>query len=497
MGDFFSVHVFVLTPSPNPSDEMRRVSPLVFLANPLVSHSVLARSWFSAAAAKPAPAPAIETLAINFAELTTPADMKPREIVAALDRHVIGQADAKRSVAVALRNRWRRHRVPQRFKEEIYPKNILMIGPTGVGKTEIARRVAKLTDAPFIRVECTKFTEVGYHGRDVDSLVEDLYKASLTLLKNKIRETNKERVKKKAREVVLRALCGETSSAEFEPFLDEGQLADQEVVLEVPRKPPPVPKDMQGQLQMEEFVRHLQGGGKQTVSQKMSVRDALKVAEEIEMEKLLDDEKLAQEALRCCEQHGIVVLDEIDKICQPSDAGRKGVSGEGVQQDLLPLVEGTTVTLKSGVAVKTDHVLFIASGAFQMVKPSDMIAELQGRLPLRVNLHPLTRNDFYRILTEPAANLIYQNKELLKTEGVALDVPEDAIHEMAEVAFQANATVQNIGARRLITVVERVLEDIAFNAPDLAGQTVAVTPKLVQERVGDMLKAQDLQRLII
>lgn len=233
------------------------------------------------------------------------------------------------------------------------------------------------------------------------------------------------------------------------------------------------------------------------MSQKMSVRDALKVAEEIEMEKLLDDEKLAQEALRCCEQHGIVVLDEIDKICQPSDAGRKGVSGEGVQQDLLPLVEGTTVTLKSGVAVKTDHVLFIASGAFQMVKPSDMIAELQGRLPLRVNLHPLTRNDFYRILTEPAANLIYQNKELLKTEGVALDVPEDAIHEMAEVAFQANATVQNIGARRLITVVERVLEDIAFNAPDLAGQTVAVTPKLVQERVGDMLKAQDLQRLII
>jgi ATP-dependent HslUV protease ATP-binding subunit HslU len=374
----------------------------------------------------------------------------------------------------------------------VTPKNILMIGPTGVGKTEIARRVAKLTDAPFIRVECTKFTEVGYHGRDVDSICEDLYKAAVTLLKNKIREQNKEKVRKKAREVVLKALCGEGNSSDFEEFLDSGALADQEVVLEVPKKPAPA----QGQ-QMEEFVRHLQGVQKQSTQQRMTVSEALKVSEEIEMEKLLDDEKVAQEALRCCEQYGIVVLDEVDKICQPSDGSRKGVSGEGVQQDLLPLVEGTTVTLKSGVSVKTDHILFIASGAFQLVKPSDMIAELQGRLPLRVNLQALTREDFYRILTEPHANLIYQNKELLRTEDVTLDVQDEAVQEIAEVAFQANATVQNIGARRLITIVERVLEDIAFQAPDHAGETITITKDLVQERVADMLKTQDLAKLII
>eukprot|EP00667_Euglena_gracilis_P012463 EG_transcript_12798 len=425
-----------------------------------------ASRWIAAASPVVAPQGPVDDLGINFEEITTPADMKPRDIVAALDKYIIGQGEAKRSVAVALRNRWRRHRVAPRFKEEIYPKNILMIGPTGVGKTEIARRVAKLTDAPFIRVECTKFTEVGYHGRDVDSLVEDLYKASMTLLKNKIRDMNKDKVKKKAREVVLKALCGDSNSEDFAEFLDSGVIKDQEVVLEVPRKPPPMPKDMQGQVQMEEIMRHLQGG-KQTVSQKMTIAEALKMSEEIKMEKLLDDEKLAHEALRCTEQYGIVVLDEIDKICQPSEAGRKGVSGEGVQQDLLPLVEGTTVTLKNGIAVKTDHVLFIASGAFQLVKPSDMIAELQGRLPLRVNLNPLTKNDFYRILTEPKANLIYQNKELFKTESVTLEVQDEAIQEMADVAFQANATVQNIGARRLITVVERVLEDLAFNAPDL------------------------------
>jgi len=431
----------------------------------------------------------------NYEELTSPADMKPREIVAALDKYIVGQNEAKRSVAIALRNRWRRHRVPARFKDEIYPKNILMIGPTGVGKTEIARRVAKLTDAPFVRVECTKFTEVGYHGRDVDSIVEDLYKAAVTLLKNKIREQNKERVKKKARDLVLKALCGEGNSSDFEEFLDSGALADQEVVLEVPKKPP-TPKDAQGQ-QMEEFVRHLQGMPKQSSPQKMLVSEALKIAEEIEMEKLLDDEKVAAEALKATEQYGIVVLDEVDKICQPSDGSRKGVSGEGVQQDLLPLVEGTTVTLKNGTPVKTDHVLFIASGAFALVKPSDMIAELQGRLPLRVELKALTKSDFYRILTEPAANLIYQNKELLRTENVTLDVLDEAIQEMAEVAFQANATVQNIGARRLITVMERVIEDIAFNAPDHEGETIVVDAAMVRDRVGDMLKTQDLSKLII
>lgn len=444
----------------------------------------------SAAAAEP-----IDDLGPQIEELTAPADMKPREIVEALDKYIVGQAEAKRFVAIALRNRWRRHRVPAHFKEEIYPKNILMIGPTGVGKTEIARRVARLTDAPFIRVECTKFTEVGYHGRDVESIVEDLYKASITLLKNKIREQNKDRVRKKARDMVLKALCGEGNSSDFEEFLDSGALADQEVVLDVPKKPHPTPKDAQGQ-QMEDFVRHLQGMSKQSSPQKMLVSEALKISEEIEMEKLLDDEKVAQEALRCTEQYGIVVLDEVDKICQPSD-GRHKVSGDGVQQDLLPLVEGTTVTLKSGVQIKTDHVLFIASGAFQLVKPSDMIAELQGRLPLRVELKALTKADFYRILTEPKANLIYQNKELLRTENLTLDFEDAAIQEMAEVAFQANATVQNIGARRLITVLERVLEDIAFNAPDHEGETVVIDPTLVRDRVGDMLKTQDLQKLIL
>eukprot|EP00995_Heteronema_vittatum_P011341 NODE_697_length_1220_cov_290.416738_g503_i0.p1 GENE.NODE_697_length_1220_cov_290.416738_g503_i0~~NODE_697_length_1220_cov_290.416738_g503_i0.p1 ORF type:complete len:354 (-),score=153.64 NODE_697_length_1220_cov_290.416738_g503_i0:159-1187(-) len=340
----------------------------------------------------------------------------------------------------------------------------------------------------------------GFHGRDVDSIVEDLYKAAVQMLKTKIREKNKDAVKQKARQVVLRALCGDSNMKEdFEPYLDDGALLDQEVTLDVPQKPPQGKGEM-GQEDIQSFMSQLQAGLQKSKPTKMKVSEALKVQEEIEMDKLLDTEMVAAQALKATEEDGIVVLDEIDKICQPSDyTGRKyGVSGEGVQQDLLPLVEGTTVTTKSGVSIKTDHILFIASGAFSAVKPSDMIAELQGRLPLRVELQALiAKQDFYRILTEPKTNLIYQNMELLRTEDVTLEFEDEAIRVMAEMAYQANATVQNIGARRLITVIEKILEEIGFNAPDMSGEKVVITAAMVREQVESMLKTQDLSKFII
>eukprot|EP00906_Rhabdomonas_costata_P006552 RCo009554 len=463
------------------------------------SLSLLLRRYATTSSA-PTSTPVAETaLKTELESLAQTTSMTPLEIVEHLDKYIIGQNVAKRAVAVALRNRWRRHRVSKEFRDEIYPKNILMIGPTGVGKTEISRRVAKLTNAPFLRVECTKFTEVGYHGRDVDSIAEDLYKAAISLLKGKIRDSNKEAVKKRSKDIVLRALCGSGNTKDFEEFLDNGSLDENEIELEVPIKPPTPRGGGEQPEELQAFFRHLQGAQKSTRKQRMKVREALKVQEEIEMEKLLDNDAVAQMALKATEEDGIVVLDEIDKICTPSDiAGRKHtVSAEGVQQDLLPLVEGTVVTTKQGVAIKTDHILFIASGAFSGVKPSDMIAELQGRLPLRVELQPLTRNDFYRILKEPKTNLLYQNIQLMKTEGVDLEFTDDAVREMAEMAFEANSTVQNIGARRLITVVEKIMEHYSFDAPDLAGQKVVITAEIVRKCLGEMLKAQDLHRLII
>jgi ATP-dependent HslUV protease ATP-binding subunit HslU len=428
-------------------------------------------------------------------------DLKPREIVKQLDDFIIGQSDAKRAVAVALRNRWRRHRVPPELRDEIHPKNMLMVGPTGCGKTEIARRVAKLTDAPFVKVECTKFTEVGYVGRDVDSIIDDLYRAAVNFEKQKLREANKEKVTRIAKDRVLQALCGSKDKRQdFEDQLESGALDDTPVDIDLPEKQQGGPQRLGGGvINLVEFANLMKQGGPRTAKRKMSVRDAIRALEEVEMEKLLDSDEVHRKAVQACEQDGIVVIDEIDKVVVSSDMAYRGpqASDEGVQQDLLPLIEGTVVNTKYGGPINTDHILFIASGAFHSVKPSDMIAELQGRLPIRVELQPLTKHDFYRILTEPETNLIAQNVEMLRTEGVQLVVTDEAIREMADVAYLANSSVQNIGARRLHTVVERVLEDISFEAPDRTGETVTVTAEMVRGGVGDLLKAQDLRKHLI
>eukprot|EP00906_Rhabdomonas_costata_P027094 RCo038529 len=430
-------------------------------------------------------------------------NLKPREIVELLDKHIIGQDDAKRAVAVALRNRWRRHRVEPELRDEIYPKNMLMVGPTGVGKTEIARRVAKLTDAPFVKVECTKFTEVGFVGRDVDTIIDDLYRAAVNHEKQKIREKNKAAVAAVAKDKILAALCGsqEDTMKEYSEKLDKGELDDLPVDVELPEKQSNPQQRMGGSgITFEIGPLKFPGmGGPRTVKKRMPIKQALKAVEEAEMDKLLDSDEVHRKAVISTEQDGIVVIDEIDKVVvsRESSFHSSSASDEGVQQDLLPLIEGTTVTTKYGGPINTDHILFIASGAFHSVKPSDMIAELQGRLPIRVELQPLTKKDFYRILTEPKTNLIAQHKEMLKTENVTLEVTDDAITAMAEAAFQANSNVQNIGARRLNTVVEKVLEEISFNAPTLSGQTLTITAKEVWDRVSDLLKAQDLRKHLI
>eukprot|EP00667_Euglena_gracilis_P008190 EG_transcript_8289 len=435
-----------------------------------------------------------------------PCDLKPKEIVEQLDNFIIGQSDAKRAVAVALRNRWRRHRVPAELRDEIHPKNMLMVGPTGCGKTEIARRVAKLTDAPFVKVECTKFTEVGYVGRDVDSIIDDLYRAAVNFEKQRIRTQNKERVQQLAKEKVMHALCGNKDQyKDFEDQLEKGALDETGVEIEVPEKQQPGGPSQRlggggvvGIIDFAQMLRQGQGGPKLS-KKRMTVKDAIKVLEEVEMEKLLDSDEVHRRAVQACEQDGIVVIDEIDKVVVSSDMAYRGsqASDEGVQQDLLPLIEGTIVNTKYGGPINTDHILFIASGAFHNVKPADMIAELQGRLPIRVELQPLTREDFYRILTEPETNLIAQQVEMLRTEGVTLEVTDEAVREMADMAYLANSSVQNIGARRLHTVVERVVEEISFNAPDRTGETIVVTAEMVRDTVGDILKAQDLRKHLI
>jgi ATP-dependent HslUV protease ATP-binding subunit HslU len=436
-------------------------------------------------------------------ESNGPCNLKPREIVDQLDSFIIGQADAKRAVAVALRNRWRRHRVEPDLRDEIHPKNMLMVGPTGCGKTEIARRVAKLTDAPFVKVECTKFTEVGFVGRDVDSIIDDLYRAAVNFEKQKIREQNAEKVRQIAKEKVLQALCGSKEQIkDFEDQLEQGELDETGVEVEVPEKQPTGPSQRFGGgavVGIVDLAQLLRQGPNKSTKKKLPVKDALKLLEEVEMEKLLDSDEVHRKAVQACEQDGIVIIDEIDKVVVSSDMMYRGsqASDEGVQQDLLPLIEGTIVNTKYGGPINTDHILFIASGAFHSVKPSDMIAELQGRLPIRVELQPLTKDDFYRILTEPHTNLIAQNVQMLLTEGVNLDVTDEAIREMADVAYTANSSVQNIGARRLHTVVERVLEDISFNAPDLSGETVTITAEKVRDSVGDILQAQDLRKHLI
>ncbi|MGX1586680.1 ATP-dependent protease ATPase subunit HslU [Brevundimonas diminuta] len=433
-------------------------------------------------------------------------DLSPREIVSELDRFIVGQDDAKRAVAVALRNRWRRKRVPDDLRDEVTPKNILMIGPTGVGKTEIARRLARLAGSPFLKVEATKFTEVGYVGRDVDQIMRDLVESALVMVRDKRRSGVKARAEGQAEERILDALVGPGSQPAtreaFRKKLRAGELDDKEIEIALADTASPLQGlDMPGGggnvglLNLSEMLGKMGGGRTKTV--KLTVRDALAPLVTEESDKLLDQESLTKEALLLAENEGIVFLDEIDKVAARQDrGGGADVSREGVQRDLLPLIEGTTVSTKYG-PVKTDHVLFIASGAFHVAKPSDLLPELQGRLPIRVELKALTRDDFKRILTEPEANLIRQNQALLATEGVELVFTDDAVEAMADAAVAANSTVENIGARRLQTVMERVLEETSFKASDLSGQTLIFDGDKVREKVGDLAKNIDLSRFIL
>ena len=430
-------------------------------------------------------------------------DLSPREIVSELDRFIVGQDAAKRAVAVALRNRWRRKRVPDDLRDEVTPKNILMIGPTGVGKTEIARRLAKLAGAPFLKIEATKFTEVGYVGRDVDSIMRDLVEAALVMVRDQRRTEVKAKAEAAAEARILDALVGPAAQPatrdSFRRKLRAGELDDKEIELELSDNAPPVqgldlPGGNVGMIHLSEMLGKLGGGRTRPV--KLAVRDALAPLVAEESDRLLDQDSLTAEALRLAENEGIVFIDEIDKVAGRSDRSGGDVSREGVQRDLLPLIEGTTVSTKYGPA-RTDHVLFIASGAFHVAKPSDLLPELQGRLPIRVELKALTRDDFVRILTEPEANLIRQNQALLATEDVALTFTPDAVEALADAAVAANSSVENIGARRLVTVIERVLEETSFRASDLSGQTVAFDGQRVRDLVAELARDADLSRFIL
>ena len=433
-------------------------------------------------------------------------DLTPREIVSELDRHIVGQNDAKRAVAVAMRNRWRRKQLPDELRDEVYPKNILMIGPTGVGKTEISRRLAKLARAPFLKVEATKFTEVGYVGRDVEQIIRDLVDSSIAMTRDHMREDVRARAKDAAEERVIEAIAGadarDATREVFRKKLRSGELDDTVIELEVADTSNPMSMlDLPGQPGSQMEMMNLgdifgKAMGGRTSRKKMTVAASYDVLLGEEADKLLDDEIVTKAALTAVEQSGIVFLDEIDKVCARADARGADVSREGVQRDLLPLIEGTTVSTKHG-PVKTDHILFIASGAFHVAKPSDLLPELQGRLPIRVELRDLTEEDFIRILSETENALTLQYSALMSTEDVSVSFSEDGIKALAQAAAEVNRSVENIGARRLYTVIERVFEELSFAAPDQAGSEVVIDKAYVNKHLDSLLQSTDLSRYVL
>ena len=433
--------------------------------------------------------------------------LTPREIVSELDRFIVGQNDAKKAVALALRNRWRRQQLDDQLRDEVMPKNILMMGPTGVGKTEIARRLARLAEAPFIKVEATKFTEIGYVGRDVEQMIRDLVEVSINITKDRQRKEVEAKAVITAEERILDAIVGATATAEtrqkFRKQFREGELDDKEIEIEVCEHAsnsmptfdiPGMPGAQMGMLNLGDMFG--KAFGAKTVEKKMTVSDAKKVVLEEESDKLLDQDNVMAEAIKNAEQNGIVFIDEIDKICAKSERTGGDVSREGVQRDLLPLIEGTTVSTKHG-PVKTDHILFLTSGAFHVSKPADLLPELQGRLPIRVELDALTKEDFKRILTEPEANLVLQSQALMATEGVTLSYDDEAIELIAELAAEVNQNVENIGARRLQTIMEKLLEEISYQAPDMSGKKINIAASEVREKVSDLAKNADLSKFIL